>query len=121
MSTEINCPFCGGTGKSSYNLFSKLVQCPVCNGLGTVEMDLPSRECVYCYGTGKNPLGARVPCIVCKGKGSNSLTGNIICEKCKGTGRAGDGLPCTSCKGTGYNKLDEGKVQKDDKSYYPLT
>ena len=105
MSTKIECPFCGGTGKDPYNLLSEKSQCQACKGLGTVEIDVPFRECVFCSGTGRNPLGARVPCIVCKGKGSNSIISEVICEKCNGTGKAAvDGLPCIRCKGTGYNE-----------------
>ncbi len=47
MSTEINCPFCLGTGKDPFNLLSKFSQCQVCNGLGVVEIDEPFRECVF--------------------------------------------------------------------------
>ena len=103
MSTKIKCPFCGGIGKDPFNLLSKTSQCQVCNGLGDVDIDVPFRVCVFCSGTGKNPLGARVPCIVCKGKGNNVITSDDVCVKCIGTGRAADGLPCTVCKGTGYN------------------
>jgi DnaJ-class molecular chaperone len=84
-------------------MLSKLSECAVCSGLGAVEIDAPFRKCVFCTGTGKNPLGARVYCIVCKGKGSNPITSEVICKRCNGSGRASDELPCLGCKGIGYN------------------
>jgi DnaJ-class molecular chaperone len=102
MNTKLLCPYCKGTGKDFYELLAPISGCLVCHGAGTVEIKEPYIECVFCSGTGKNPLEARVTCIVCGGKGSNSITGETLCIKCKGTGRAVDKLPCTVCKGTGY-------------------
>jgi len=102
MSTKIECTYCKGQGKDPFHLLSNISKCQVCNGLAIVEIDAPFRVCVFCSGTGINPLGARIPCIVCKGKGNNSITSEVVCAKCIGTGRAVDGLPCTTCKGIGY-------------------
>jgi DnaJ-class molecular chaperone len=102
MKTKIKCSYCNGEGKDPFHLLSNISKCEVCNGLGSVKIDVPIRGCVFCSGTGKNPLGARVHCIVCRGKGSNSITSEVICLECTGTGGASDGLPCISCKGIGY-------------------
>jgi DnaJ-class molecular chaperone len=102
MSTTIEFTYCKGQGIDPFQLLSDISKCQVCKGAAIVEIEAPFRTCVFCSGTGKNPLGARVPCIVCKGKGHNPITSEVVCEKCIGTGRAVDGLPCTSCNGIAY-------------------
>ncbi len=104
MATKLTCPYCKGKGKDYFELLAPESFCLVCKGEGTVIIEEPYRQCVFCKGTGKNPLGARLTCIVCGGKGNNPNTGDILCSKCKGTGRASDGLPCTRCKGKGFTE-----------------
>jgi DnaJ-class molecular chaperone len=102
MAARLTCPYCIGKGKDYFELLAPDSFCPVCKGEGVVYIEEPYRQCVFCKGTGKNPLGARITCIVCGGKGYNSKTGDETCNKCNGTGRASDGLPCTRCKGKGF-------------------
>jgi DnaJ-class molecular chaperone len=105
MTKTFKCAFCNGTGIDYYGLLSKESVCLVCNGTGTVEVEEPSVSCVFCSGSGKNPLGARVSCIVCQGKGMVCCPGDSVCPVCNGSGRSVDQLPCTRCKG-------KGKIQK---------
>jgi len=105
MKKLITCAYCNGRGKDPFELLSKLSSCQVCvccEGIGQVEVEEPMKKCVFCSGTGKNPLGARVPCIVCRGKGSNHCESDTKCTQCKGTGKSSDGLPCLRCKGKGF-------------------
>lgn len=104
MQVQLTCPYCEGKGKDYFQLLAPESYCLVCNGEGFITLEEPYKRCVFCSGTGKNPLGARITCIVCGGKAHNSHTGEIICNKCTGRGRATDGLPCTLCKGTGYTE-----------------
>ncbi|NQU88817.1 MAG: hypothetical protein HQ541_23990, partial [Mariniphaga sp.] len=69
MTKIFKCAYCNGTGKDPYDLLSSMSGCQVCNGRGQVEVEEPLKECVFCAGSGQNPLGARVPCTVCHGKG----------------------------------------------------
>lgn len=104
MAAILKCPYCKGKGKDFFELLAAESFCLVCKGSGVIQVEEPYKKCVFCAGTGKNPLGARVTCIVCGGKGFITHTGEIVCIKCAGTGRASDGLPCTRCKGTGYKE-----------------
>jgi len=101
MIRTFRCAYCNGTGTDYYGLLSEEAVCLVCKGTGMIEVEEPSNPCVFCSGTGKNPLGARVACIVCLGKGRVYSPGNLICPACHGSGRSGDHLPCTTCKGKG--------------------
>ncbi|MEI6456078.1 MAG: hypothetical protein WCO93_07300 [bacterium] len=103
MTVKITCPYCKGAGKDFFELIAPDSFCLVCHGSGVIGLEEPYKPCVFCSGTGKNPLGARITCIVCGGKGSNTVTGDKVCEKCSGTGKAVDALPCTRCRGTGYH------------------
>jgi len=101
--TIIKCAYCKGKGIDPFDLLSKESVCQVCGGKGEVEIEEPVKTCVFCSGTGENPLGARVPCIVCHGKGSVTIKKDAaICPECDGTGKAHDGLPCLNCGGKGY-------------------
>jgi DnaJ-class molecular chaperone len=98
----ITCAYCSGKGLDPFNLLSPLATCLVCNQTGLVEVEEPFIKCVFCDGSGKNPLGARIPCIVCGGKGEVHCNSTVICPQCKGVGKSGDGLPCSRCKGVGF-------------------
>ena len=102
MTKIIKCAFCNGIGKDPFELLSEMSSCQVCRGKGKVEVKEPAVTCVFCSGTGVNPLGARVPCIVCHGKGSNYCESDTICTLCNGTGKSSDGMPCLHCKGKGF-------------------
>jgi DnaJ-class molecular chaperone len=106
MPVNLTCPYCKGRGKDYFELLAPESYCLVCKGEAFITLEEPYKKCVFCAGTGKNPLGARITCIVCRGKAHNSHTGEIICKKCTGTGRATDSLPCTRCKGTGYTERE---------------
>ena len=101
MAKNIKCAFCSGTGMDPFDLLSHISHCLVCNGTGLVEVQEPMKACVFCAGSGKNPLGARVTCIVCGGTGFNHIAKSTKCIQCKGTGKSIDGLPCTRCGGKG--------------------
>ncbi len=104
MTKIITCAFCGGKGKDPYDLLSVSAYCLVCNGQGHVTITEPYKKCLFCSGTGKSPLGARVSCIVCLGKGYYHCDSDKVCGQCKGKGKSNDGLPCTKCGGKGFNK-----------------
>ena len=104
MTKIIECKYCSGTGKDPFDLLSAISECLVCNGNGQVNIQEPSVPCIYCLGSGRNPLGARVTCIVCGGKGNNHCESNTKCIQSKGIGKSSDGLPCTRCKGVGFSK-----------------
>ncbi len=95
------CAYCKGKGRDHFQLLSTESVCQVCCGTGNVNVNESDIKCHYCKGTGKNPLGARVPCIVCKGKGCVPVSGSAVCPICRGGGTSCEGLTCLHCNGKG--------------------
>jgi DnaJ-class molecular chaperone len=72
----------------------------------TVEIEEPFKECAFCSGTGKNPLGARVTCIVCRGKGKNHCKSNTKCTQCNGRENGAMACPVSVAKEKGTNEKE---------------
>lgn len=113
MAELIICAFCTGKKKDPFSLLSKNATCQVCGGAGSVEIEEPAIQCIYCKGTGAHPFGTRITCIVCMGKGMVTIKEDETekCSDCNGSGRAVESnLPCLTCKGKGVVSLK--KVKK---------
>jgi len=100
------CRFCAGAGKDPFKLLSSLGNCQVCTGSGVVQIEEPSRECVFCGGTGVYP-NSRLTCTVCGGKGMVTIPEEPTeCPSCNGTGTASESkMPCSRCRGIGVVML----------------
>ena len=99
----VTCAYCEGSGKDPFGIPSELSTCQVCGGRGKVSVMKPTRECVFCGGTGIFP-DRRLTCTVCMGKGLVTVKpGAKACPDCEGTGVAKNtpGLPCATCHGKG--------------------
>lgn len=101
----VTCAFCAGMGKDPFGLMSHLSKCQVCSGRGTVYVQEPHKECLFCKGTGKQPhTPQRIPCGACGGKGAVAvIEPSETCPTCGGSGISMAPLPqyCLTCKGQG--------------------
>jgi len=105
--TQKTCRFCQGKGKDPFELLSALSTCQVCAGRGVIEVKEPSRECVFCGGSGVYP-NTRLTCTVCNGKGFVTVPEkSVICSSCGGTGAEFEsGLSCLQCGGLGVCRAE---------------
>jgi DnaJ-class molecular chaperone len=70
--TQVNCAWCGGTGKWRV-AFGNTAPCVVCDGGGSVSVTGRPRECWQCRGSGRN--NKITPCLTCAGTGWELVVG----------------------------------------------
>jgi len=86
QTVEVECAFCGGTGKDPFGLMSPLATCQVCSGSGRHLLMTPIAPCAFCKGAGVHPH-TRMTCTGCGGIGKAHIQADsVACPACQGTG-----------------------------------